>query len=214
MSRRGTSKAEVVEYRGNRYRRYPDSKHKHHRNYFHATEPRRGFLHRHIWEDNFGPIPDGFDVHHRSEDTTDNSPGNLECISKLEHRRKHRMQGETLERQKRHLDRVRDRAAEWHASDEGREWHRQNSNAMWEDRPTVQKVCECCGQTYNTFFPARANFCGKSCAQYFRAKGPRPPGKLPRPVKKRGPRNKLHSHQPDMHLEPRLPRAWPPLSED
>ena len=168
MAQRGTSNAEVVEYRGNRYRRYPDSKHKHHRNYFYATEPRRGFLHRHVWEDAHGPIPEGFDVHHISEDTTDNSLGNLECITKLEHRNRHRMAGELLERQKRHLERVADKAADWHASDEGREWHRQHASAGWEAKQPVQKACECCGQTYDTFFPTRSMFCGRACAQRYR----------------------------------------------
>jgi hypothetical protein len=124
---RGSSKGEVVEYRGHRYRRYPQAKSKTHQRYFYGTEPRRGFLHRHVWEDERGLIPKGYNIHHIDEDTTNNAIENLECITILEHRNKHPMVGESLARQVKHLASIRHKAAEWHRSEVGRQWHREKA---------------------------------------------------------------------------------------
>jgi hypothetical protein len=47
--------------------------------------------HRYIWEQHNGKIPEGFMVHHKNEDKQDNRIENLECISKKEHGKSHRM---------------------------------------------------------------------------------------------------------------------------
>lgn len=162
--RRGSSQADIVEYRGNRYRRYPESKHKHLARYYQATEPRRGYLHRHIWEDHNGPIPQGHDVHHKDENTLNNDPLNLECLSKLEHRRRHPV---AFDGQQEHLERQRVAAAEWHGSAAGREWHREHGKRTWEGREPVTRTCECCSVEFSAFFE-RARFCSRACAQRFR----------------------------------------------
>lgn len=46
-------------------------------------------LHRLIWERHFGPIPPGYDIHHRSGDKLDNRLENLELLTSSEHRRRH-----------------------------------------------------------------------------------------------------------------------------
>lgn len=45
--------------------------------------------HRTIYERCHGPIPDGFHVHHRNEDTKDNDPDNLEALSPGDHKKLH-----------------------------------------------------------------------------------------------------------------------------
>lgn len=161
---RGTSKGEVVEYRGNRYRRYPESKNRSNRLYFYATEPRRGFLHRHVWEDENGPIPPGHDIHHDDKDTSNNSPGNLICLSKKEHRKEHPFVGESLEKQLVHLAAIRPKAVAWHSSADGKEWHSANGKRCWNGRKPVHKLCAACGSEFNAFF-ARAMFCSGGCKQ-------------------------------------------------
>lgn len=45
--------------------------------------------HNVVWEEHHGPIPDGFDVHHRNRDKLDNRIENLQLVSRLEHKRIH-----------------------------------------------------------------------------------------------------------------------------
>lgn len=156
-----TVNREVRIYNGHRYRRYPESKHLHHQRYFHGTEPRRGFLHRHVWEDTHGPIPAGFDIHHIDEDTGNNDPLNLECLPKPDHKSLH---DRTWEGQQEHLEAQRLKAALWHASPEGLAWHSENGKAAWVDRETIAKQCECCGSAFEAYFK-RARFCTTACKQ-------------------------------------------------
>lgn len=46
------------------------------------------YLHRRIWEQKNGPIPEGFHIHHIDGNKENNDISNLECISKGEHSRK------------------------------------------------------------------------------------------------------------------------------
>jgi transcriptional regulator with XRE-family HTH domain len=57
--------------------------------YFAATVDGRRYLHRDVWEFSFGPIPEGFDVHHIDEDKTNNDISNLALHDRAEHGRRH-----------------------------------------------------------------------------------------------------------------------------
>src|ERR1700744_1898843 len=126
MEKRGTSTADVVEFLGHRYRRYPNSKHEHHRRYWHGTEPRRGFLHRHIWEHHHQrKIPKGWDVHHKDENTLNNHISNLEILPLQEHRALHLGKRSRTPEHLARLDKIRPMASAWHGSPEGISWHRE-----------------------------------------------------------------------------------------
>src|SRR3990167_9117905 len=120
--RKGSGTAEIVEYDGHRYRRYPNSENRTHRRYFYGTEPRRGFLHRHVWEDANGPIPEDCEIHHINHDTADNRLENLECCTRSAHRRKHPMSEESALEHRKHLARIRELASRWHRSEAGIIW--------------------------------------------------------------------------------------------
>lgn len=73
----------TVEYKGVKYHRYPDSKRRQLRVYYqHHSKWKEPpvFLHRKIYEDNFGPIPTGYHIHHIDGDTENNSPDNLQAL--------------------------------------------------------------------------------------------------------------------------------------
>lgn len=47
------------------------------------------FVHRWVWEQNYGPIPEGHDIHHKNEDRTDYRIENLELVTHGDHRKVH-----------------------------------------------------------------------------------------------------------------------------
>ena len=142
----------------------------------HRDAPER-LLHRRIWADAHGPIPEGYAVHHKNGDWTDNSLENLELLEAGEHQRIHQLERMAEPEFRRKaldaLGRAQVEAAKWHSSDEGREWHKEHGRKCWEGREPVSVVCEVCGKEYQSFFPTRAHFCSKACrskAGYFKHK--------------------------------------------
>ena len=57
--------------------------------YFARTSGSRSYLHRDVYEKEFGPIPEGYDVHHVDEDKRNNSPDNLAIHTQAEHSSRH-----------------------------------------------------------------------------------------------------------------------------
>ncbi len=57
--------------------------------YYALTTGNRILMHRYVYEKKYGPIPDGYDIHHVNEDKEDNRIENLECLLKAEHTRKY-----------------------------------------------------------------------------------------------------------------------------
>jgi hypothetical protein len=73
---------EAVEFNGRRYTLRNTG-------YYGATTGARTLLHRDVWEHHHGTIPDGYDIHHRDHDKTNNALANLECLPKDEHARRY-----------------------------------------------------------------------------------------------------------------------------
>lgn len=53
--------------------------------YYADTTDSREYLHRAVWEYHYGDIPEGYEVHHKDEDKTNNSPSNLQILTSAEH---------------------------------------------------------------------------------------------------------------------------------
>lgn len=57
--------------------------------YYGRTNKERSLLHRDMWEHHNGPIPNGWDVHHKDANKGNNVIENLECLPKADHTRLH-----------------------------------------------------------------------------------------------------------------------------
>jgi predicted DNA-binding protein YlxM (UPF0122 family) len=55
--------------------------------YYALTTDDRCLMHRYVWENEKGKIPDNWDIHHINEIKSDNRIENLECLPKSEHTR-------------------------------------------------------------------------------------------------------------------------------
>ena len=87
---------ETTLFNGKEFYRYPESGHPA-GIYFRRAEGPRGaskavLLHRAVWEFHNGAIPPGNDIHHRDGDPGNNRLDNLECLTKEEHKSRHRLQ--------------------------------------------------------------------------------------------------------------------------
>lgn len=92
-----TSRRETVIYGGRKYHRYPLSKRRQLRVYFwrHDKWKTPPFaLHRQIWIDHHGEIPEGHIIHHKDGNPLNNEIGNLEAMPRGEHAKMHAAQPE------------------------------------------------------------------------------------------------------------------------
>ena len=143
-----------ISYNGKRYTRFG--------NYFRSS---RKFLHRAIWEDSNGAIPDGYHIHHIDGDRENNDLSNLEAKDGRAHISEHQ-RGHT-----RRPNAAIAAQAIWRSTAEGKEFLRQsglrNQHFMRKD---AEFVCDCCKKS----FVARANgenrFCSNACKSKQRRK--------------------------------------------
>ena len=56
---------------------------------FTCKDRRRRFEHVLVWEQHYGPVPEGFEIHHVNQDKLDNRIENLRLVNRLEHKRLH-----------------------------------------------------------------------------------------------------------------------------
>jgi len=165
---------ETVEFNGHKYRRYPESEIEVNRKYFQRGGG-KGFLHRHIWEYYFGPIPENCHIHHLDNDTGNNELNNLCLISGQKHLSDHGKK--TMLRKMEedpnwllHLKKIRVKASEWHSSEEGIEWHKKHAVKTIQSRPIIEIVCDNCNSTFKTQGNGRDRFCSNKCKSAYRRK--------------------------------------------
>jgi hypothetical protein len=167
-------RVETIVYKGITFRRYPDAPGWSARRYYvpGIEDRNRGVdsLHREIWRDHNGPIPDGHHIHHADFDQDNNDPSNLVCLTPEEHIRVHQEHGHTYpDDWWQHLAAIRPLAAAWHRSDAGRAWHREHAKRAWQTRTPLKRQCEQCSAAFDSIsVRADDRFCSNKCKSAWR----------------------------------------------
>lgn len=166
-------KAEIIVYKGIKFRRYPNSPSWADRVYYvpNASHRKRGTgrLHQEIWKDANGPIPAGYEIHHKDHNPLNNALDNLELITVADHRAHHDKgyTEEELRILRLRLEHARVSASNWHKSEEGREWHRELAHLANEARYLVTITCQQCGKSFEadniTVASGRGKYCSNAC---------------------------------------------------
>lgn len=152
---------EKTTFNGRSYQRYDQP-------YFKRSSPQGPrYLHRDIWEAANGPIPDGWHVHHRDGDPSNNAVENLECVSPKDHASRHEWSDERKIRQRAHLDKIRPLTVAWHSSPAGRALHQENGKKARDSFQPKEKSCDQCSATFLTRGYSD-RFCSNACKSAFR----------------------------------------------
>jgi hypothetical protein len=109
-------------------------------------------LHRIIWESQKGPIPKGFDIHHKDGNKLNNSIENLECIPHSEHLSMH-------------MKANSEKIHAWHKTPKGRKAMGEKAKRCWEERTIHTITCQCCGNPFQAKQIDRAKYCDNKCEQ-------------------------------------------------
>lgn len=129
-------------------------------------------LHRYMWEKYCGEIPKGYEVHHKDEDKDNNEISNLELLTKKKHLLWHgeNTPVEVRYKQMDNLEIARDKAIDWHKSEEGRQWHSEMAKSVWKERKPIKYMCKNCDKTFESLKNNNAKFCSSTCRTAFRVK--------------------------------------------
>lgn len=124
-------------------------------------------LHRVVWEYHFGEIPKESHIHHIDHDRTNNQIENLECKAETDHLCEHMQVYGRNARNAEYLELGREKAAEWHKSENGKKWHRENFEKYSKKlvERTEEKKCQFCGQSFMAIYAHKtsAKFCSNNC---------------------------------------------------
>lgn len=103
------------------------------------------YYHRALWEKHYGPIPEGYHVHHLDHDRENNDISNYALLPASAHMRLHarkRLKEGTLPRLS---DEARKKGNAWHGTEEGRRWHSEHAARSAAAMSPVTRTCARCG---------------------------------------------------------------------
>ena len=151
------SQRSSVSFLGKQYRLYG--------RYYRAQkgEPSQ-YLHRAIWESNYGPIPKGFHVHHKDGNPLNNAIENLEAIDGREHNREHGLTAPHLRSHERRelLNRIRPQSHAWLKDPNSRKHLSEKIKEVWRNKPVRECTCGLCGEKFMST-ATRAMYCSRKC---------------------------------------------------
>lgn len=128
--------------------------------------------HRHAWEVEHGPIPEGWHIHHIDRDRGNNAIENLMCLSVEDHKQLHIDEDLTFERRAQQaawfIRHAHPKAKDWHQSAAGREWHRQHGLEVAASMQDRDYHCDRCGEAFQTKPYGKNRFCSAACRAAWR----------------------------------------------
>jgi len=150
-----------IEYRGERFKARPNG-------YFWGRrENGERYLHRKVWSDHNGPIPEGMVVHHRDGDKGNNEISNLTLLENGYHARQHAQKryDDPIEYTK-WLEQVKAKAettAAAHRTSEARKNHAEANAETWKNSPVREFNCDVCGTLFSARTREFAKYCSNAC---------------------------------------------------
>lgn len=134
--------------------------------YWISTDHPRTRAHRWVWENHHGKIPNGYHVHHRDENKSNNEISNLTLLTQSDHCRHHYTE-EKRQASSNLMDKIRPLTKEWHGSEEGKKWHQAHGILSWKDRKEIEIICKICQKLSKTK-TYHQQFCSNSCKSKWR----------------------------------------------
>lgn len=138
-----------------------------------VKDDKRQRLHAYVWEYYNGDIAEGYEVHHKDEDKSNNQISNFIILLGLKHRKLHideHLKDDNWLAQAREnmIKNVIPKAKEWHKSEKGSEWHKKHyekcKDKLYEKKEYKCKNCE------KPFMSIREGFCSNNCKSMWRRK--------------------------------------------
>lgn len=125
-------------------------------------------LHRYVYEQYYGEIPKGYQVHHIDENKDNNDISNLKLMTISEHMKLHMAKRDKNKLRENLNKNARPKAIEWHKSKEGREWHKeQYSKYADKFHKKYNYTCKQCGKRFETI-NINSKFCSNKCKSKWR----------------------------------------------
>lgn len=127
-------------------------------------------LHRVVWEHHNGEIPEGYHVHHKDSNRSNNDIENLELVEGKKHLKLHGANEERKAKSRENIKKAIECAKEWHSSEKGRQWHSEHGRKTWENREPVEYACDFCGKKFQSLKLTQTgnHFCSNNCKASFR----------------------------------------------
>jgi hypothetical protein len=132
-----------IKYKGITY-----SSHKNHKYFYNGLHGR--YLHRDIYIEANGPIPEGYHIHHKDGDSLNNSLENLECLTPKQHCAAH----SKLAKEDPSKDIYQTRR-EWQKSEDGVAHHSKLAKNNWEKLKQKILNCKACGCEYQKYIMSK-----------------------------------------------------------
>ena len=120
-------------------------------------------MHRYVWEQEVGPIPDGFDVHHIDGDKSNNSIDNLSLLTNRAHQILHGKEESRKAKMRLNIAKAQEAAKAWHSSPEGLAWHSEQGKRTAENVELKEFVCSYCGKKFLSKPFGQHKYCSGAC---------------------------------------------------